>query len=256
MKRFGCGLLKRFLILWFPLFMIVPAFGQESQSVENELVPSSEEPVQSPQPPSGTVTQQSVSVNAAQNAVLEGVQLSSEPSREPHETVVTCYFIFKDKPSSYFYEVKKKTNKLVFEFNDTQKGNAPVASQKLAPILGLEVEQGKVDVNKEVKGLNPEWHDMVTVAFNLSAIPKINVTDEYNVISFSFKWSSDPARARSLSVHETKLNAGAVAGISGGILVAGGVAGYFIWNAFKGRGPAAAGDVDTSDIPVHVGKMW
>ena len=224
-------------------------------------MPPSEEPAPPPQPPAGTpqspAPQSVAPVNPVQNAVIEGVQLSSEPSKEANESIITCYFIFRDKPSSYFYEVRKKTNKLVFEFNDTQKGNSPVASQKLAPIEGFELEQGKIDVNKEVKGLNPEWHDMVTVTFSLSAIPKINVADEYNVISFSFKWSSDPAKAKALVAHEGGVSPGAVVGISGGVLVAGGIAGYFIWNALKSRQPTGPlGDVDTSDIPIHVQPLW
>jgi hypothetical protein len=254
MRRCGHKLLKRFLILWFPFFMIAPAFGQEE--APKELTPPSEEPAPPPQPPAGT--QPAVApVNPVQNAVIEGVQLSSEPSKEANESIITCYFIFRDKPSSYFYEVKKKTNKLVFEFNDTQKGNSPVASQKLAPIEGFELEQGKIDVNREVKGLNPEWHDMVTVTFSLSAIPKINVADEYNVISFSFKWSSDPAKAKALVAHEGGVSPGAVVGISGGVLVAGGIAGYFIWNYLKSRpGPVGQGEVDTNDIPIHVQPLW
>ena len=257
MRRCGYELLKRFLILWFPFFMIAPVFGQEGQGGSREVAPPSEEPAAPPQAPSGTV-QNAAPVNPVQNAVIEGVQLSSEPSKEPNESVVTCYFIFRDKPSSYFYEVKKKTNKLVFEFNDTQKGNSPVASQKFDPIQGFELEEGKIDVNKEVKGLNPEWHDMVTVTFSLSAIPRINVADEYNVISFSFKWSSDPAKAKALALHEGGVNAGAVVGICGGVLVAGGVGGYFVWKALGGGHNNGGGlvDVDTTDLPVHQGKMW
>jgi hypothetical protein len=151
--------------------------------------------------------------------------------------------------------VKRKTNKLVFEFNDTQKGNAPTASQKTPPIEGFELEQGKVDVNKEVKGLNPEWHDIVTVTFSLSAIPKINVTDEYNVISFNFKWSTDPARVKALTDQKEKSNPGLVAGVSGGAVVVAGIAGYFIWKALGKGGTSGPQDIDTTDLPIHR-QMW
>jgi hypothetical protein len=175
-------IIKRFLILWFPFFMVASVFGQETET--KEVTPPDEPPVSSAAAPA----------NPVQNAVLEGIQLSSEPGKETGENIVTCYFIFRDKPSSYFYETKKKLNKLVFEFNDTQKGTSPIPSAKQAPIEGFDIEQKKIDVNKEVKGLNPEFHDMISVTFNLTALPQISVTDEYNVISYSFKWSSDPTK--------------------------------------------------------------
>jgi hypothetical protein len=254
MRGFGYELVKRFLILWFPFFMAAPVFAQGGGS--NELTPPSEEPAAPTAPPPVGTPPPAAPVNPVQNAVLEGVQISSEPSKEEKENVVTCYFIFRDKPSSYFYEVKRKTNKLVFEFNDTQKGNSPVASQKVPPIDGFVLEQGKIDVNKEVRGLNPEWHDMVTVTFDLSAIPKINVTDEYNVISFNFKWSTDPAKIKALTDQKEKSNPGLIAGVTGGVVVAGGIAGYFIWKAMGNRNGGGLTDLDTNDLPVHQPKMW
>jgi hypothetical protein len=227
---------KRFLLAWFPVFMIIgPLYAQEEQ----EPSPSKEQPRASAPEPGAPV----------QNAVIEGIQLSSEPGKEPGENIVTCYFIFRDKPSSYFYEVKKGQKKLVFEFNDTQKGSSPIPSAKQVPIEGFEVEQKKIDINKEVKGLTPEWHDLVSVSFSLSAIPQINVTDEYNVISFTYKWSNDPAKAAKYTVKEGKTNGIAVTSI--GILGAGlvGVGLYYLIH--KPPPPGAPGPLDTSDLPSH-----
>lgn len=159
-----------------------------------------------------------------QNATLEGLQLSSEQSKEPGEKIVTCYFIFRNKPSSYFYEIRKKTKKLVFEFNDAQEGTAPISSQKEDPISGFQIEQKKIDANKEVRGLNQEWHDLITVSFDLSQIPQITVSDEFNVISFTYKWSTDPLKIAKYEVKEKKNNAilwssGAVTALGAGILV-------------------------------------
>lgn len=130
-----------------------------------------------------------------QTAVLEGVQITSEPSTEPGEKTVTCYFIFREKPSSFFYEIKAKDKKLVFEFNDVKKGAAPIQSVSEPPIKGFTIQQDRVDVNKEIRGLKPEWHDVVYVSFSLDAIPRISVKEEYSVISFSYKWSTDPSMA-------------------------------------------------------------
>jgi hypothetical protein len=235
------GIVKRFLILWFPFFMVASVFGQQPGT--QELMAPEENT------PSSSASSQ---VNPVQNAVLEGIQLSSEPGKETGESFVTCYFIFRDKPSSYFYEVKKKTNKLVFEFNDTQKGTSPVPSQKQPPIEGFIIEQKKMDVNKEVKGLTPEWHDLITVTFDLSAIPQINVTDEYNVISFSFKWSSDPAKATKYVSQEGKTSPvliGTLAG--GGVLLLGGAV-YVYLKLFVKPKEAEPGPLDTSDLPDHI----
>ncbi len=150
MQGFVSEVFKRFLILWLPFFMIAPAFGQKGDPGSKAITPhadSSIAPAVAPTVAPAAVTKSSpptaaapsvVPVNPVQNAVLEGIQVSSEPSKKANENVVTCYFIFRDKPSSYFYEVKRKTKKLVFEFHDTQKGSSPVDLQKMPPIEGFE----------------------------------------------------------------------------------------------------------------------
>jgi hypothetical protein len=224
---------KRFWLLLLPLLMAAPSYAQEEE-------PPQAPPAQSAPEPAAAV----------QNAVLEGIQISNEPGKETGEVIVTCYFIFRDKPSSYFYEIKKKNNKLVFEFNDTQKGTSPVNSQKQPPIEGFDLEMKKVDVNKEVKGLNPEWHDQLSVNFNLTAIPQINVTDEYNVISFTYKWSTDPAKADKYVLKEGKTN-WTLYGILGGITLGGGAV-----IALKVLKPAPTtqppGPIPVGDLPVRV----
>lgn len=232
-------IVKRFLILWFPFFMIAPVFGQEPET--KEVAPPEEPPAPTAAAPA----------NPVQNAVLEGIQLSSEPGKVADENIVTCYFIFRDKPSSYFYETKKKLNKLVFEFNDTQKGTSPIPSTKQAPIEGFEIEQKKIDVNREVKGLNPEFHDMISVTFNLTALPQISVTDEYNVISYSFKWSTNPAKQASLTSKEGKANPAVVTTLTGGGVLILGVAGYFLYKAIVKQPIQPPPDLDTNDLPSH-----
>lgn len=137
-------------------------------------------------------------VSAVQNAVLEGIQLSKEAGDSPDESIVSCYFIFRDKPSSYFYEAKVKQKTIVFEFNDVVLGVSPIPSAKEPPIQGFRIESQKVDANKEVVGLNPEWHDILKVSFFFDAIPEITVKDEYSVISYSFRWSTNPEKQKEL----------------------------------------------------------
>jgi len=250
MFRMANWLTVRFLVLWFPFFVVGPALCQDVDSTARGIAPLPE--AESPAAPAAAAAQQVVSV---QSAVLEGVQVSSEPSKESKsDFLVTCYFIFRDKPSSYFYEVKRKVNKLVFEFNDAQKGSSPIPSQKVSPLEGFELDQRKVDVNKEVKGLNPEWHDQVSVSFDLSAIPKIHVSDEYNVISFSFNWSTDPLKLKTLVDNSGKTNWGLVGGLAGGGAVVLGVALYYLLKAPPGLPPPTP--LDTSDLPSHAERMW
>jgi hypothetical protein len=184
--------------------------------------------------------------SSVQNAVLEGIQLSTEKGDKTNETVVTCYFIFIDKPSSYFFEAKRKPNRLVFEFNDTKKGSAPIPSVAEPPMQGFDIEETRIDVNKEVKGLTPEWHDVVRVKFNLDHIPHIVVTDEYNIISFKYKWTSDPSKVKKYAdtPNTGKVLLWTVAGLGSAAAIAA---------ILIGPPPPSAGDqpLDIKDLPDH-----
>lgn len=182
----------------------VPAPGQtvpeDSSSVENtkrlpELGP---EPELGPKPDFGAAA--GIDVNLTKTAVIEGIQISSEPGEKPGEKAVTCYFIFQDKPSSYFYEVKLKEKKIVFEFNDTRKSDTLPAIAIEPPMKDSKVEQKRINVNEEVKGLKAEYHSQVRVIFDMAAVPKIQVFDEFNVISFTFKWNTDPVKQKDYTI--------------------------------------------------------
>ncbi|MFP4012846.1 MAG: hypothetical protein ACLFVQ_02065, partial [Chitinispirillaceae bacterium] len=129
-----------------------------------------------------------------QNAIIEGVQVTTEEGASSDEKVITCYFIFRDNPSNYFYEVDHKNKQLVFEFNDTRTGSSPVTTIKEDPITGFEIEETQVDANAEIEGLNPEWHDQIQVTFNLEKIPVFTVSDDQDIISFKYKWTTDPEK--------------------------------------------------------------
>ncbi|MDR2728312.1 MAG: hypothetical protein LBB56_04210, partial [Chitinispirillales bacterium] len=127
-----------------------------------------------------------------QDAVIEGLQFTSEPAASVEdEVMVSCYFIFRDKPTSYFYDLNRKEKKLVFEFADARTGSSPISVDEQSPIKGITIEELQVDANKEIKGLNPEWHNYIRVTMNLSHIPVISVSDESSIISFRYKWSTN-----------------------------------------------------------------
>ena len=160
---------------------------------EPQIIPEVVEPVFEEEERPAVLDEGKVSL--VQNAVLEGVQISKEPGESPDESIITGYFIFRDKPSNYFYEVKKKQKLIEFEFDDVVEGSSPIASVEEPPIKGFKIESRKIDKNKDVVGLNPEWHDVIKVTFRCDAVPKINVKDEYSIISFSFRWSTKEDKA-------------------------------------------------------------
>jgi hypothetical protein len=245
---------------------------QNFQSEPSNSMPAASQPsiIESPAAPAPTTQTQSVQTKKAelpfssaasretppvsnepsafQNAIIEGIQLTSEKGSAPDEKIISCYFIFRDKPSMYFYEVKIREKQLVFEFNDTRTGSSPVPTVSELPIKGFKIESGKVDLNKEVKGLLPEWHDMIKVTFDLEAVPNVHVSDEYSIISFSFKWSSDPQKIKHYTVKDNSrkimfLSAGGVAGIGVGVLA---------YVFLKPEPPKhEEKPIDISDIPLH-----
>jgi hypothetical protein len=126
-----------------------------------------------------------------QDAVIEGLQVSTDKGSTPDEVVVNCYFIFRDKPTSYFYKVDRKERKLVFEFVDARIGSSPIAALDQAPVKEIIIEEDQSDANKDVKGLTPEWHDVIRITFELEHLPVVSVTNEHNIISFTYKWTTD-----------------------------------------------------------------
>ena len=181
-----------------------------------------------------------------QNAIIEGVQITTEKGNVEDEKIVSGYFIFRDKPTSYFYEVKLREKKLVFEFNDTRTGSSPVPSVSETPIKGFKIIQDKVDVNKDVRGLKPEWHDMIRVTFDLENVPEIHVNDEYSIISFSFKWSDNPDKLAQYIVKDKTpkvilWSSAAVGGVGLGVLA------YFLIS--QPPPPAPLGPLPVDDLP-------
>ncbi len=181
-----------------------------------------------------------------QNAIIEGIQLTAEKSETTDERVISCYFIFRDKPTSYFYEAKIRDKKLIFEFNDTRTGSSPVPTTSEYPIKGFKIESGKMDINKDVKGLMPEWHDMIRVVFDMDQMPNVHVSDEYSIISFSFKWTSDPTKYKLYTVKDNSRKVVAITTATvGGALLGGGA--YVLYRILQPPEPEKAVSID--DLP-------
>jgi hypothetical protein len=224
----------------------------EKESGGDESLPATESPQPENTPFLSSTTSEKTAESGFQNAIIEGVQLTAEPGSQPDEKIIAGYFIFRDKPSSYFYEVKLKEKKLIFEFNDTRVGSSPVPTASELPIKGFIIEQGKIDVNKAVKGLKPEWHDLIRVVFDLEAVPEVHVNDEYSIISFSFKWSSDPAKQVKYTLKDQtpKVILWSTAGVGG---IALGVVTYFLLNSNDDEEKITV--LSNDDLPKHPDKL-
>jgi hypothetical protein len=161
------------------------------------------------------------------DAVIEGLQVSVDKGALPDEVFVSCYFIFRDKPSSYFYNIDRKENKLTFEFVDARAGSSPIAALEQAPIKEIVIEEDQSNSNREIKGLAPEWHDIIRISFELEHIPVILVTNEHNIISFSYKWTTDSEK---IPQYLYKDKFPMIFWLSGGVLgaIGGGVLTYFL----------------------------
>jgi len=173
--------------------------------------------------------QDAADATSVQNAVLEGVNFSVEKGATADEQIVTCYFIFKDKPSGYFYnkvrDAKTKEKKIIFEFNDTEMGASPINYDASPPITTFKIDKERFNSNAEVQGLTPEWHDKMIVSFAVSNLPaELSVSDQFNIISFSYKWSTDPAKVPQYAEKENKMKAWPFA-VGGAALLAGGIIG-------------------------------
>jgi len=185
-------------------------------------------------------------ISEVQDAVIEGLQVSTEQGKTSDEVIVTCYFIFRDKPTSYFYDINRKEKKLAFEFMDTRTGTSPIAALEQEPLKEIVIEESQVDVNKDIKGLNPEWHDMIRITFNLEYLPVFSVTDEANIISFKYKWTTDPEKYKQ---YIETLKIPLVYWISGGVLAGGGIGALVYFLLKKDPVEPEKEPLDISDLP-------
>jgi hypothetical protein len=183
-----------------------------------------------------------------QNAIIEGIQITVDKGFTPEEKVVSGYFIFRDKPSHYFYEVKLREKKIVFEFQDTKTGASPVPTVAESPIKGFTIVSDRVDVNKTVKGLNPEYHNVIRVIFDLEGVPDIKVNDEYSIITFSFKWTTNPSL---ISKYTMKDPTKKIVWWSVGTVGLAGVGGAVAWFVTRPAPVKPLEDLSIADLPVH-----
>jgi hypothetical protein len=87
------------------------------------------------------------------------------------------------------------------------------------------------------------------VTFDLSLIPQVHVSDEYNVISFSYKWTTDPLKTKNYIVKEDNTKAKVIWGSVG--LFALGSGGFLAYKFLINKPSAPLGPISTDDLPDH-----
>lgn len=252
-KRLIMTLFKRFFLMGFTVLCAYAAVAQEGDISDDSYYETDETMFGSDDESAVAKKEEGEEDNRksnVQNAILEGVQLSSEDNVDVEdEIIVTCYFIFKEQPTSYFYESKLREKKIVFEFHDTKLGASPIPSAQEPPIQGYRIEETKVNINADVKGLTPEWHDVLRVMFFLDDVPEITVKDEYSIISFSFKWTKDPKKRKNYTVKPPPTRKILIFGLSG-LGLAGGAAAAVLY--LKPEEPETPPQpLSDDDLPQH-----
>ena len=153
-----------------------------------------------------------------EKAQLVGVQLESKPGATKDETMTDISFIFIDRPTAYYHS--QKDNVLSVEFYDAVIGAEELPKIKQPPFTDCVIAMEKMDVNKDIEGMAPEFKDVVRVVFTLEAGVQIDytMTDDFNVVTLSSAWSKTGSIVSKKTQKKSKLwmwIVGGVVGVSG-----------------------------------------
>lgn len=147
------------------------------------------------------------------------VSMDTEQGMTPDEKAVFITFQFNRKPSNYFHYYMNDPTRLVFDFNDTKLGDDAIVLVPEQPYLTCNVEGMKVDINRDVEGLEADIRDMVRISMSSDYKIHYSVRDERFSVILNYHWSTDPAKQQQYIIREkskwwlwTLLGTGAVGG--------------------------------------------
>ncbi len=184
------------------------------------------------------------------NAVIEGIQITADKGTKPEEKIVSGYFIFHDKPSSYFYKVKTREKKIIFEFNDATTGPKEIPSIAEPPIKGFSVISETVDINAS-KGNTPDLHNRIQVIFDFDRVPDIKVNDDYSIIIFSFKWTTNPSQVSHYALKKPAKKVFWWSSTGVGLVGGGAALVYYYYFLKPDDAQRPLDDLDVADLPGH-----
>jgi hypothetical protein len=164
-----------------------------------------------------------------EKAQLVGVQVDEKPGVTEKEKLTDVAFIFTGKPSQYFHSFKDSV--LIIDFYDAEPGEEKLPDITQAPFTGCTIGKDKVDVNKDIEGLEPLFKDIVRVTLPIQKEVTIDYTlsDDFNVITLATVWSKGGAIKSGVTTKKSRkwmYIAGGIVGVTAGtiayILVNGG----------------------------------
>jgi hypothetical protein len=98
-------------------------------------------------------------------------------------------FIFIDQPSAYYHY--QNENLLTIEFHDAVlcKGEPPATIQ--SPFADCRIFQGKVNINRGIKDLVPDFKDVLRIDLTIEDGVKMDLTSsiDFNVVTLSTAWT-------------------------------------------------------------------
>ncbi|MBF0432309.1 MAG: hypothetical protein HQK83_13575 [Fibrobacteria bacterium] len=116
---------------------------------------------------------------------------------------VTISFLFSDEPyygTTFFDYYDTTARALTLDFYDFKLGGSIIESVNEFPILRTEVEEMKIDLNKDVQGFQPDVRNVVRVRFFSDYhFPYDIGVDEFNMLTLKFKWDENSIRQISKS---------------------------------------------------------
>src|SRR3989339_926862 len=124
-----------------------------------------------------------------QKAQLVGIQVDEKPGASENEKLTDISFIFVDKPSAYYHNYKDGV--LTIDFYDAQMGEEKLPDITQAPFSGSTIGIDKIDVNKDIEGMQPLFKDIVRVTLPVLQGLDIDFTmaDDFNVVTLSTVWT-------------------------------------------------------------------
>jgi hypothetical protein len=124
-----------------------------------------------------------------EKAQLVGVQVDEKPGATEKEKLTDVAFIFTGKPSAYYHTYKDSI--LTIDFYDAEPGEEKLPDINQAPFSGCTIAKDKIDVNKDIEGLEPLLKDIVRVTLPVQKDITIDYTlsDDFNVITLSTVWA-------------------------------------------------------------------
>jgi hypothetical protein len=131
----------------------------------------------------------SAQIDLKEKAQLLGIQVDEKKGATEEEKLTDISFIFIERPSAYYHQ--RKDNLVIIEFFDAVLGEEELPAINQSPFANCKVCQEKVDVNREIEGLAPDFKDVVRVELAIEKGVNIDLTltDDFNVISLSTTWT-------------------------------------------------------------------